>query len=490
MKLVSKSLTLILLIATMTTAQTGTRLVGFTAQSMGRGGTSIGTFDGNELMMTTPAGISFLNKSSLDVNFSLMFPALHFKNNLNDVDGDKNVFPLPALSYVKHYDDSKFTWGAGFFTSGGMGADFNLKHALYGTELQKYHSKLASMQGGLSAGYKVSNNLSLGVSLHMVYSMLEFSMPFSLNPLAMQGIAMPGMTFGQMFSAPPAMGGFGYKEVTAAANMTDLTAIGFNGKIGFAYKVDETLTIGINYTMPTSLTYNGGKATMDMTTQLNDAFGKAVQGAMMQGMNQSQAQAAVMAQFAQMGIDLSKGVIANYDLDVDLTFPQSVGIGFSQKLSEKFKFNMDLEWINWERAFDKMTLKLKNGSNSNINKMMGNSGTFDLDFPLDWKNSLVFKFGGEVELNKDLNLRFGYVYGENSVPESTIFPIFPAIVENHITAGISYKVSAPITINAAFEMGLNNSLKASSPSLIANEYSGSTSELSTMLVHLSLNYAF
>lgn len=490
MKLVSKSIMLVVFLATMISAQTGTRLVGFTAQSMGRGGTSIGTFDGNELMMTNPAGISFLNKTSLDVNFSMMFPALHFQNGLNDADGDKNVFPLPAASYVQHYENSKFTWGVGFFTAGGMGADFKLNHALYGTTQQDYHSQLASMQGGLSAAYRFSDKFSVGASLHLVYSMLEFSMPFSLNPLAMQGVAMPGMTFGQMFAALPAMGGFGYNEVTAAAKMTDLAAIGFNGKIGLAYAVDESFTIGISYTMPTALTYTGGKATMDMTAQLNDAFGKAVQGAMMQGMTQGQAQTAVMAQFAQMGIDLSQGVIADYDLDVDLTFPQSIGIGFSQKFNEKLRFNMDLEWINWEKAFDKMTLKLQNGSNSNINKMMGNNGTFNIDFPMDWKNTLVFKFGGELDVNKDLTFRLGYAYGENPVPESTIFPVFPAIVENHITAGFSYKVSSPLTINGAFEMGLNKSLKAADHSLIANEYNGSTSELSTMLVHLSFNYAF
>ncbi len=491
MKLV-KSVALFLLVASAVMAQTGTRLVGFTAQSMGRGGASIGTFDSNELMMTNPAGISFLNNSSLDVNLSLMFPSLHFKNNLNDANGDKNVFPLPAVSYVHNCGSSDFTWGVGFFTAGGMGADYKLKHALYGTALQEYHSKLASMQGGLTFAYKFDKNLSVGASLHLVYSMLEFSMPFALNPLAMQGIAMPGMTFGQMFAAPPAMGGFGYDEVTAAAKMNNLTAVGFNGKIGFAYKVNEKFSLGLSYTMPTSLTYSGGKATMDMTAQLNDAFGKAMMGWMMQnpGKTQQDAQAAIMAQFTALGIDMSKGVIANYDLDVDLKFPQSIGFGASYEAANNLKLSADIEWINWENAFDKMTLKLKSGNNANINKMMGNTGTFNIDFPMNWKNSILVKLGGELKLNKAFTARLGYAYGGNPVPESTVFPIFPAIVENHITAGLSVKASDSITLNAAFEMALNKSLKASNPSVISNEFDGSTSELSTTLIHFSFNYAF
>ena len=487
MKLFTKSILLTVLFVSLTQAQTGTRMVGFDARSMGRAGTSIGTFDSPVLMMTNPAGISFLNHSALDVNFSLMFPTLHFKNRLNDVAGENNIFPLPGASYVNK-SESDFTWGVGFFTAGGMGADFNLNHALF-TGKQEYHSKLASMQGGISAAYKFSENFSVGVSAHLVYSMLEFSMPYSLSPLMMQGIAMPGMTFGQMFAAPPTMGGFGYDEVTAAAKMSELTAIGFNGKIGLAYKVNDQLSLGFSYTLPTSLTYAKGKASMDMTAQLNDAFGKAVQGAMMQypGMTQAQAQAAVMAQFTGLGINMAAGVQANYDLNVDLKFPQSFGFGISYVASDDLKLSADFEYLSWESAFDKMTLKLSNGTSANVNKMMGAS-SFNIDFPMKWKNSVVVKIGGEFDASKDLTLRLGYAFGSNPVPETTIFPVFPAIVENHITAGASLRVSEPIMLHAAFEMALNKSMPASNASLIAKEYNGSTSDLSTMLIHVGFSY--
>ncbi len=496
MKLLIRSSILIVVLVSLTFSQTGTRLVDFNARSLGRGGTSIGVFDSPNLMMTNPAGISFLNGSMLDLDFSLMFPSIHFKNKLNDIDGDKNTFPLPSLSYVNKYADSKFSWGVGFFTAGGMGADFALKHALYvnqdGTyNAQQYHSKLASMQGGLTVAYQFNENLSVGVSAHIVYSMLEFGMPYSLNPMIMNGVAMPGMTFGMMFAAPQSVGGFGYDEVTATAKMNELSAIGFNGKIGIAYKVNDKLSFGLNYTLPTSLTYKNGKASMDMTAQLNDAFGKAMMGWMMQnpGKTQLQAQAAIMAQFTQLGIDMSKGVAANYDLDVDLKFPQSIGFGVSYNASSVLKLAADFEWLNWENAFDKMTLKLTNGNNSNVNKMIGSSG-MNIDFPMNWKNSIVIKVGGEYMANKELTLRVGYTYGTNPVPETTIFPIFPAVVESHVMFGASYKISKPLTIHAAFEMGLNKSETASNPSIIANEYDGSTSQLSTTLIHVAASYAF
>ena len=42
-------------------ATNGTRVVGFNAKTIGRGGTTIGLFDSPVLMMTNPAGISFLH---------------------------------------------------------------------------------------------------------------------------------------------------------------------------------------------------------------------------------------------------------------------------------------------------------------------------------------------------------------------------------------------------------------------------------------------
>jgi long-chain fatty acid transport protein len=474
-------------------ATNGTRVVGFNAKTIGRGGTTIGLFDSPVLMMTNPAGISFLNGSSIDANFSLMVPSMKFSNILNtEVEGKTNYFPLPGLSYVRSNPDGPITWGVGIFTQGGMGADFSLKHQLFPTT-QEYHSQLAVMQGGPSIAWKVTPQLSVGVSAHVVYSQLEFKMPYSLLPSVMKGVpnGVPaGMTFGSLFSAPPAQGGFGYTEVTALADMNSLTGFSFGGKIGLAYKLNDALSLGLSYTLPTSMTYKSGKASMDMTAQMNDAFGRAMQGYMVANptATQQQAQAAVMAQFTGMGIDLSKGVVASYDLDVKLKFPQSIGAGIAFHAAPNLRLSAEAEWINWSAAFDNMTLSLSNGSNVNINTMMGNAGTFEILFPMKWKDSYNIRFGGEYDLSAAFTIRAGYSYGSNPVPEETLFPVFPAIVENHVMAGASVKVAGPVSIHVAYEMALNKKQTAAAASTVAQEYNNSTSQLSENLFHVSLSW--
>lgn len=479
-------------------ATNGTRMIGFDARTAGRGGAAIGLFDTPSLMMANPAGIAFLPGRSLDLQFSLLAPRLAFSNGVNNETGKDSYYPLPGLAYVNAGPACDLAWGVGAFTQGGMGSDFSMNHVLFRNTdgsfaRQEYFSKLAVMQGGPSVALRLTPAFAVGASAHLMYSQMEFRMPYSLAPSIMRGVVNPGtgMTFGDMFSAPPAAGGFGYTEVTAAAAMTDLTAFGFGGKVGLAWKVSDRASLGLSYTSPTAFTYKNGTARMDMTAQLNDAFGRAVQGVLMQnpGMTPQDAQAAVMQMFGQLGIDLSQGVVADYDLEVKLTMPQSVGFGASFNLLDNARMAVDIEWINWKNAFDKMSLSLSSGSNTNINRMLGNAGAFSLDFPMNWEDAVMVRLGAEVDVTPSFTLRAGGAFGTNPVPSSTVFPVFPAIVENHVTVGASVKIVPSLAVHAAFEHALNKQQKASTPSILAEEYSGSISQLSENVFHLSLSWS-
>ncbi|MBN1634398.1 MAG: outer membrane protein transport protein [Ignavibacteria bacterium] len=508
----------ILFISTSVFAQNGTKLIGYDALSMGRGGTSIGIFDTPELMMTNPAGISFLQKSTIAGNFSFMAPQTGFSNSINnDVQGQKNYFPLPSAGYVNKYKESDFSWGIGVYTSGGMGADYLLKNELYRSQSyerygpdtayryrpikgsyweQAYHSTFATINGGLSAAYKIADEFSFGITAQLIYSLMEFQMPFGMNPSIMKGVpkSMPLTTFGELFARSTQTGGFGYNEVITSANMTELNTISFGGKIGLAYKPDEDLSFGLTYSLPTKFKYKNGKTSMDMSKQFEDVTGRAVTafysqpGA--QGLSLEFALNQIAINFGYMEIDPNLGFKADYNVEVaGLEIPQSIGFGLAYKPDTKLSLGLDFEWINWSNAFEKMEIKLTNGSNANINKMMGGPN-INIDFPLNWNDAVIIKLGAEYDISKPVTLRVGYAYGNNPVPESTVFPLFPAIVEHHLTLGGSYRFSKNINVNLAFETGLSKELTALNPSLVQSEFNGSSSKLSTILGHVSFFWNF
>jgi long-chain fatty acid transport protein len=481
---------------TISRAQNGTRLIGFDAVTTGRGGTSTGFFDNPSLMMNNPAGLSFLRSSQADLGLSLMAPRVHFKNDINDTYGDKNLFPLGLISYA-HKSLSRLSYGLGVFTQGGMGADFHLNHALFmnGEDAyvaQPYHSKFAVMQGGGSIAYKLNDKLSIGATANLVYGQVEFQMPMSMPPSMLQGVIDPqtGMKFGDLFQAPSGSGGLGYSELIASANLHGLKGFAFGGKIGMAFKPSDRFSIGINYTMPVNITYRNGTAEMDMTGQMNNAFGKIVSMIMQQypGTTPAEAQQMAMGQFTQMGIDLSKGVSDTYNAKARFGLPQSVAVGASWSPAKKLRIGIDGEWINWKNAFDQMDISLSNGTNANINKMMGSDGNIEMAFPMRWKNTVIIRTGIEYDASRAVTVRGGYVYGSNPVPPATLFPVFPAIVKDHVTAGVSVKLSDAFKVNGAYEYAFRNSETASEKSLIAGEYNNSESSLENHIFHISFSW--
>ncbi len=490
------SLCMTLLMFSQAFSTNGTYLNGFSPLTVGRGGLSYGFFDSPSLMMNNPAALAFMPRSMMEANFSVLMPKLHFQNALNDKDGNSQTFPLFNLSYVHQSQNSSWLWGVGVFTQGGMGADFKLKHALFAEE-QEYHSQFGVLEVGPSVVYRGGDDISVGASVHLLYGTMEMWMPFSLNPMMMTGLAAPGVTFGQMFAAPPASGGLGYNEVTAFAEMKSMAGFGVNANISAQYRVNDKLTIGAGFTSQSTLKLRNGSAMMDMTEQFNDAFNRMVYGALMQmGIDPGAAtpdqialaQQAVAQQLGQMGIDLQAGMVANYTVETDLKMPAKMGIGFSYRPSSRFVFGADLEYVFWSVAFDKMPLKMTGGTNSNINAMMGSSD-IAIDFPLRWEDTYVIKIGAEFKMSEALTGRLGLVHGKNPVPSETLFPVFPAIVEHHVTAGLSWYLSPRLGLHFAYELALNKS-QTVDKSIIASEYDGSTSELMEHLFYLSLTVGF
>ena len=107
---------------------------------------------------------------------------------------------------------------------------------------------------------------------------------------------------------------------------------------------------------------------------------------------------------------------------------------------------------------------------------------------MHWKNTIVVRTGVEYDVCKKVTLRTGYAYGENPVPPTTLFPVFPAIVTDHFTAGFSVKLSKAFVVNGAYEYAFDKKERTAAKSLIASEYNNSTAGLENFIFHTSLSW--
>lgn len=90
-----------------------------------------------------------------------------------------------------------------------------------------------------------------------------------------------------------------------------------------------------------------------------------------------------------------------------LVFPQYVDMGVAYTHNERWSFEFNIDWTDWD-AVDETVF----------------SGTAlgDLLFPLNYESSLMYEFGATKVLSDKYDLSFGYIFSENSAPDTSFTP--------------------------------------------------------------------
>jgi long-chain fatty acid transport protein len=94
-----------------------------------------------------------------------------------------------------------------------------------------------------------------------------------------------------------------------------------------------------------------------------------------------------------------------------LTLPQQLTAGLAYQVSAPLILEVGLRWEGWS-AFKSLKLTLDNG-------------TAIPETPRNWHDTFGLNAGGKYRLNDNVALMWGYVYGNNAVPDSTFDPSIP-----------------------------------------------------------------
>ena len=221
-----------------------------------------------------------------------------------------------------------------------------------------------------------------------------------------------------------------------------VAAYSYGVKLGVTYKPLDQLSLGLVYTSPQKATYN----------KVYDFSGNGT------------------------------------EQNLTLEQPQEVGLGVAYEfLKPRLLLETNVKWINWSDA----------------------KGYEDFD----WNDQWVFAVGAQWEAIDHLFLRVGYNYAKNPVDEHDNFngsfaPApelvgvqgkqlpryyyesfrvvgFPAIVEQHIAAGVGYELGENLVLNLSYMHAFENKLSEN-----GTAPDGSNANLTSKLSEDSLDFAF
>jgi long-chain fatty acid transport protein len=412
-------------------ATNGMNLEAYGAKAGGMGGASFAYDSGNSAVMNNPAtlGLKPDGRSDLGLGLTLLQPDVASRRaGAGEAASGGDAYWMPSISWV--HRSGAWTYGAGLLAQGGMGTEYGTGSRLFATG-----TSMGGMTAALSGeeqrsevgvgrlmfplGYRVSDALSVAAQLDLVWATMDVKMDID------------GRHFGRMLAGTPGIGSVSGSLVGAFAALPAGTDVnfarfdfsdtndfngkarghGFAGKLGFVYRLHDDLSLGG--------TWHGKTAISDLE-----------------------------AQGATVKMGLSSGTLpmTGKITVINFQWPETYGLGLAWNATPQLMLAADLKHIGWARAMKDFSLRFE-ADGGNPAPFANQSMTATME--QNWRNQTVLMLGGQYMVRPDLALRLGFNRASNPVPDGTLHPLFPAIVEKHYTVGLGWRIGGGHSLAAS-----------------------------------------
>lgn len=502
-------------------ATNGTKPIASGVRSGGRGGVDIGIADDATAINSNPAGLAFIDGQRFDSSTVLVFPKATFSGPVDSSssrhdflvagsfgfvfdfaepwqlgealtlgEGEPSKLPSrldPEYGTTKYGDSSGLKLGFGIFPVAGNLLDFDMTTPFWDAdpvagldrESQAYEADLKELAVSAALAWRVNEFFSIGISPSFIYSKLEIDQstaqpvsllaghPFSNDP-------NDDVTYADLAST------IGERQVEGFSDIDDASTLGFRVRLGAMLNPADWLSIGITYASPTFKQDYLGETTIDFNRMVEKLDSSGPIGA-------STFKGLVAANTGIPPDQQNYAGRGNIRLD-PFNQPHELGIGLGF-FFYPFMFGVDVTWLNWSSVAKEVNARITDNTSAELNELTGDlSTTQTLVVPLDWDDQIVLAIGGAVAVTDWLSFRAGYNYGRNPVPTETLLPTTPAILEHHITGGMSLHVNR-VELSLSVEWNLPSKVKIQNSR--ANEnFNDHEIEISAIFVGLGFGLKF
>jgi long-chain fatty acid transport protein len=388
--------------------------------STGRGGTNIAFSDNAAIISDNPAGMMNVYGTGLaEIGLDTVFTDLDYTDPENPgVNGRFRPFPIPELGFFRKTADGNFAYGLGVFAPAGFGAEYGITNPDFGPS-QTYKS--IGLLGKVlpGAAVKLTDQLSVGGTFGLGVSIIETEGPFYWQTGLLAG----------------------------ARAQLDLQTLGFapTGSIGAQYRLTRSTTLGVCYISESSFDLEGS------------------------------------ANVQLVGYT-PQPIPIRFDAELDITWPQSVGVGIKHELSGTSRVSCDVIWYDWSGAFDQIGMKLTNASNPLVRLLLPELRDA---IPMNWHDTISLRLGYEWQTNPCSVWRLGYVYHESPVPSDTLMPYTDGVLEHCFAIGAS-RAYCGCTLNLAYQYSFSPKRHVGDSALAGDDFSNSTYQAQAHWASLSI----
>lgn len=131
------------------------------------------------------------------------------------------------------------------------------------------------------------------------------------------------------------------------------------------------------------------------------------------------------------------------DANAEFTFPLEVVSGVSWRPTSNWNFEFDAEYMGWSAL---QSVNINQASPSPIVPLSS------VPVPLDWQSSWYFEWGATRYFKKSWHVSAGFIFNENSVPNTYYTPAVTDMNKYFISAGVGYQ-GKRFDVDVAYQFG-------------------------------------
>lgn len=394
-------------------ATNGMNLEGYGPVATGMGGASMAYDNGSAAMMNNPATIGLMpDGQRADFALGFLGPDVTASVGMMNAKSSGNAYYMPALGWLSK--QGNLAYGLGIFAQGGMGTEYKADSFLAAGSGKEVRSEVSVGRLLFPISYNVNPNFTIGGSVDFVWAGMDIKM--AMDGATLGGMMSAGLASGSLTSALGSVGTLNYARFDFSDD-SDFTGeaqgTGFAAKIGVVYRISPTFVVGATYHTKTSL------SDLESSNAEMTASGSLATAAM-------------------------PGEIKVKDFE----WPAMVGIGGAFSPMENMLIVADIKRIMWADVMDSFNMTFTAD---------GGAGSLDVTLPQKWDDQTVIALGASYKVDPAWTVRAGYNHASNQIPDQYLNPLFPAIQETHITAGVGYEFSQASTMDFSLTKGLETS---------------------------------
>ena len=418
-------------------ATNGYQLIGVGSYQKGMAGATTAAPHDAMCALSNPAGMALIG-SRADFNMEMFNP--NRRADLSSFGGAANeggsrLYGVPAIGWTAPaFNRTDVYFGGGMYGTSGLGVDYDVFNAGAFGQADIYTAIQFWKMAPTVAG-RVTDRLTLGIALNADYQSVEINEAF-------RTITLPGAPSVVSLNLSRSPGTFGLGTTLGA-----MYKVSDRVDMGFAYSSQQYFQ-NTEYRLPSGAVTNFPQAT---GTATNASAGR---------------------------------------FDLDMNFPQQWALGGAARPVDRWLVSFDIKWINWEATHD--SVKLKGAFTLN-----GTTPIDSITLPFGWDNQWVFAVGTQYQVTDVFAVRAGFNHAKAPIDEADVFNnlAFPAIVEDHLTLGATYRFGDHWEMSGAYKKALKNELTGKNDipapfQALAGTSSGAKISMDQHSVGVQISYRF